>query len=196
MLSHSIEQITWVEKEKRAYSHALKKNVNFKFLRFNLSDDYNFEMNDNDVADQLRLVYRLMRFQQNMKWWWALWLWGIEVSLVNAFMMYRQFHELKGSPMKYDHYHFHEACGLAYVEPETMWPSRHSNSKTKVNTPPPPPSKKAKHTTEISSRSPKITTAALCPDTGSLKSRLDLTHSHLPVLVQGKQGNPICQLHW
>ena len=36
-------------------------------------------MNDNDVADQLCLVYRIMRFQRNIKWWWALFLWGYEV---------------------------------------------------------------------------------------------------------------------
>ncbi len=69
MLSHSIEKVTWIEKQKKVYSVALKKSINFKFLRFNLSDDYNFEMNDTAVADQLRFVYRMMRFQRNMKWW-------------------------------------------------------------------------------------------------------------------------------
>jgi len=33
--------------------------VDFTFLRWNRSHEYNIEMNDNDVADQLQLVYRL-----------------------------------------------------------------------------------------------------------------------------------------
>ncbi len=132
MLSHSISEITWVEREKRAYSHLLNMVVAFKFLHFNLSDDYNFEMNDNDVADQLRLVYQLMRFQRNMKWWWALWLWGIEDSVVNLYMMYQHYHEFCELEMKYDHYSFQEACGYAYIDPTSMWPTRQATTARKT----------------------------------------------------------------
>lgn len=82
MLSHSTKRVGWVETEKKVYSSLLKRNVPFKFLRFNLSDEYNYEMNDNDIADQLRLQYRMQRLQRNQKWWWALWLWGVEVTLI------------------------------------------------------------------------------------------------------------------
>jgi hypothetical protein len=53
MISHSCESVTWVPIEKKVWSSALKKMVDFSFLRWNLSDDYNYEMNDNDVTDQL-----------------------------------------------------------------------------------------------------------------------------------------------
>ena len=76
MISHVILEVTWVTHEKRIFSPELKKEVPFKFLQCNLSHDYNFEMNDNTVADQLWLVYRIQRFQHNLKWWWVLWLWG------------------------------------------------------------------------------------------------------------------------
>ena len=56
--------------------------VNLNFLRFNMSNEYNFEVNDNDVVDQYILVYRMHRFQLNQKWWWALWLWAMELLLV------------------------------------------------------------------------------------------------------------------
>ena len=56
--------------------------VNLNFLRFNMSNEYNFEVNDNDVVDQYILVYRMQRFQLNQKWWWALWLWAMELLLV------------------------------------------------------------------------------------------------------------------
>ncbi len=72
MISHSIERLTWVECTKRIWSSALKKSILFTFLCWNLSHDYNHEMNDNDVANQLHLVYNMMRFQRNKKWWWAL----------------------------------------------------------------------------------------------------------------------------
>ncbi len=67
MISHSCESITWMTITKKVWSTALKTNIDFSFLWWNLLDDYNFEMNDNDVADQLRLVYWIMRFQRNIK---------------------------------------------------------------------------------------------------------------------------------
>ena len=72
MISHSVEEVTWIEHTKQVWSSVLRRNVDFKFLWWALSDDYNYEMNDNDVADQLRLVYRIMHLQRNNKWWWAL----------------------------------------------------------------------------------------------------------------------------
>ncbi len=41
----------------------------------------------------------------------------MEVSMVNAYIMYRWFHELKKLPMMYDYYGFQEAIGIAFIEP-------------------------------------------------------------------------------
>ena len=111
MLSHSIEEVTWIEKVRKVWSRMFGCPMPYKFLRWILSDDYNFEMNDNDIADQLRLVYRLQRMHRNQKWWWALWMWAMEVSLVNAYMMYRLYCELKGVGQEYDHHEFNETPG-------------------------------------------------------------------------------------
>lgn len=62
MVSHSAEEITWKVKTKKVWSASLKKEVDFKFLRFSLSHIYNYEMNDNDIADQLRLGYRISAY--------------------------------------------------------------------------------------------------------------------------------------
>ena len=51
MVSHSIGTVTWLEKEKLLWSTSAMKNVVYQFLRCNVPDDYNFEMNDNGVAD-------------------------------------------------------------------------------------------------------------------------------------------------
>jgi hypothetical protein len=69
MISSKCDKVSWEPVTKKVWSSNLKANVNFTFLRWSLSHSYNYEMNDNDVADQLRLVYRIMRFQRNNKWW-------------------------------------------------------------------------------------------------------------------------------
>jgi hypothetical protein len=82
MISHNCKSIGWTPIKKKLWSLAMKQNVDHTFLWGSLSNQYNFEMNNNDIADQLRLVYRIMRFQRNSKWWWAHFLWGYEVSMV------------------------------------------------------------------------------------------------------------------
>jgi len=52
MVSHSIPKVTWVEKEKLLQGTSKMKNVVYKFLHCNVLDNYNFEMNNNNVVDQ------------------------------------------------------------------------------------------------------------------------------------------------
>ena len=82
MISSKCDEVWWIPVAKKVWSSNLKQNVDFTFLRWSLSHGYYFEMNDNDIADQLRFVYRIMCFRRNTKWWWALFLWGYEVSMV------------------------------------------------------------------------------------------------------------------
>jgi len=196
MLTHSATEVTWVEHVKRVYSYMQRKVVDFIFLRWSLSHEYNFEMNDNDVVDQLRLLYRLQRLQRNQKWWWALWMWALEVSMVNAYMMLRRYCELKGVGMPYSHHEFNEKIGYALLNPGTEWPKRNgkqppemlSANKRKrispVSTPQLTPTKKA--------RAPKLNRDALSPNKGRLKVRLDKSMQHLPVPTDGKG---VFQLH-
>jgi hypothetical protein len=78
-------------------------------------------MNDNDIADQLRLVYWIMCFQRNNKWWWVLFLWGYEVSMVNSYVSMKRYCELKGVPVLWSHHDWNEAIGYAHLDPE-YWP--------------------------------------------------------------------------
>ena len=91
MMSHSAEEVTKSKHKKLVCSHLLKQKYPYKFLRLNLSHEYNFDMNNNDIADQLQLVYHIMRFQSNQKWWWYLWLWGVEVTVVNSYKIMTQY---------------------------------------------------------------------------------------------------------
>ena len=185
MISHSCESITWVPVTKKVWSSTLKKNVDFAFLRWNLSNDYNFEMNDNDIADQLRLVYRFMRFQRNNKWWWALFLWGYEVSMVNSYVSYKRYCELKGVPVQWSHHDWNEAIGYAHLDPDEDWPTKKS--------PPETPTSSAASASK--KRAPKIDSKALSPTRGRMKVRLDTNVNHMPVVPRGPPRANVCQLH-
>ena len=63
MLSNCIKEISWVLLSQRVFSANFGKRIDFQFLRWLLSHYYNHEMNDNDVANQLCLIYRMMRLQ-------------------------------------------------------------------------------------------------------------------------------------
>jgi len=126
MISHSCKSIGWVPVMKKVWSSTLHQTVDFSFLRWNLSDDYNYEMNDNDIADQLGLVYRTQRFQRNQNWWRALFIWGYEVSMVNLYICMKRYCELKGVPVLWTHHDWNEAIGYAHLDPEEDWPKRKS----------------------------------------------------------------------
>ena len=186
MISSKCDEVSWTPVTKKVWSSNLRQNVEFTFLRWSLSHGYNFEMNDNDIADQLRLVYRIMRFQRNNKWWWALLLWGYEVSMVNSYVMMKRYCEMKGVPVPWNHHDWNEAIGYAHLDPHEYWPRRKSPPGTTAEgsaaaastTRQPKLNKKGK---PILPRGPRVDSSALSPTRGSLKCRLDHdTRIHMP----------------
>lgn len=147
-------------------------------------------MNDNDIADQLRLQYRMQRLQRNQKWWWALWLWGFEVLLVNSYRMYKRYCELCRLKIEYSHHDWREKIGCALLNPDKEWPSRRNSNDNNVS------AKRSRSTSPVppSSKKPKFTNNSLCRD-GSLNCRLDKSFDHMPVVPPGKKDNWVCQLH-
>ena len=59
LLSIVSESVCWLEKKRKVWSTAHKDNRLIGFLRLNMIDDYNNNMNITDIADQLRNVYRM-----------------------------------------------------------------------------------------------------------------------------------------
>ncbi len=150
-------------------------------MHFRISHIHNFEMNDNDIADQFQLQYPLMRFCCNIKWQWALWFWGFEVSLVNTFMLYCWYHK------------------ELHIRPNTTTKkklrcvSRHTLIQWIIG----------QHATILWIFSPKeerqqcihLTSNSICHVYGMLKCHCDIILSHFPQPSQ-KEKNPIqCQLH-
>jgi hypothetical protein len=89
------------------------------FLRPEVTGMYNNGMNNVDIADQLRGTYRLDRWMRKRKWWWSIWMWGLQVLLVNAFVLYRTAHHLIWKTEKkliLSHYEFREAIVKSWID--------------------------------------------------------------------------------
>ena len=128
----------------------------------------------------------MMRFTCNTKWWWALWLWGFEVSLVNSYLLYKNFCDENGWERDYNHYDFIEAVSKAWIDPINYWPTR--NCLHLKHTVPTRTVKKRKQCVAINDKT-------ICPSTRSLRCRRDATLQHFPTPVKKKKNPTQCQLH-
>ena len=84
-LSMSAENIKWVEKKREVYDRSIGRMTTMKFLRLNVNDEYNYGMGGVDIADQIRGSYRFDHWLRNYKWWHAIFWWGFQVLMVNAY---------------------------------------------------------------------------------------------------------------
>ncbi len=51
-------------------------------------------MNNVDQADQLRGTYRFDHWMKKRKWWWVIWMWGVQLLLVYSYVLYKTAHLL------------------------------------------------------------------------------------------------------
>ena len=182
------------------------------FLCPNFVNQYNHDMNSVDQADYLRKSYQMGQGLRNRKWWWSIFMWAFDVSLVNAYLCYKSWHEMHGrKPMS--HYRFREQVALAWLDSDVHWPTRYSKrprthkkkpSEAIIN------SRSSKSVSSLSScqtrstrtkdnSAPKrkscrsLNQAAL--DKGCFDSRLILNDekTHLPVVPSS--GHSDCQIH-
>jgi len=214
-LSSTISEIQWNTVTKKVFSKNLDKKVLVPFLRPNFVDEYNYDMNSVDRADQLRTNYNVGSGLKQRKWWCSVFLWGLDVAIVNPYLLYKAWYDMHGlKPMS--HYHFREKIALAWLDEAKYWPTRYSrrprsNTTTKNNT---VSSKLAKtlqssvssarvtrsiaSSTLSSSTSTSITCKTLNKNSianGSFDKRLVLSdeYTHLPAPAMSKHSE--CQLH-
>lgn len=116
------ECIKWVIKQKKVYSIRLQELVTISFLRLNILDEYNFNMGSVDIADQLRNYYRIDKCVRNWKWWWSVFMWGLGMMMVNAYVLYTKFMESQGITQPLSHYEFRQSIALAMLDPATFDP--------------------------------------------------------------------------
>jgi hypothetical protein len=92
--------IEWVLKTKKVWNERKQRMENLRFLRLNVNDDYNKDMNAVDIADQLRNNYRFDHWLRNFKWWWSIFLWVFGVLLVNPYIVYTSVCDANGVPVR------------------------------------------------------------------------------------------------
>ena len=79
--------LKWVEKVKWVYNKNEAKNVGMRFLWCEVNDDYNNGMNGIDIADQFWGMSHIDQWMRKWRWWWAIWIWGVQLLLVNAYIL-------------------------------------------------------------------------------------------------------------
>lgn len=216
-MSMAAENLNWKVKERKVYDVTKKKEVKMKFLRTEIQDNYNNNMNSVDIADQLRGSYSFQRFTRNRKWWWSYWMWGMGVIIVNAYRLYVTAHRHIYKTQKkqiMDQYSFRKNVCEHWVCPWMRLKSPLTQSSTTTTT-----TRKRKsqydgnyeeedESTTFSSRTrsenkkhahkltkaTRISDNTLHPTTGDLKCRLDTSLSHLPS-PDISEGKLKCALH-
>ena len=55
---------------------------------------------------------------RKQKWWWAIWMWGVQLLLVNAYILYKMTHLImwkKDKKSLMSHYDFRHQIALAWL---------------------------------------------------------------------------------
>jgi hypothetical protein len=71
-----------VEKVKVVSDKNTEKYIPMRCLLCKVNDDSKKGMNGVDIADQLCGSYQIGRWMYKQKWWWAIWMWGVQLLLV------------------------------------------------------------------------------------------------------------------
>ena len=109
--------IKWVQCTKHVYCVETEQVKEVKLLCLNINDNYNHDMGNVDMADQLRNYYRFDHWMRKPKWWWSLFFWAFSVLLVNAYVCYHHYTISIGKcPMS--HYDFCKSIALAWLDPK------------------------------------------------------------------------------
>ena len=119
----SREELKWVVCEKDMYNVDTGTKGPLQFLLMCYINDYNHQMGDVDVADQLRNNNWFDHWLRNCKWWWSIMFWAIGVILVNAYIVYRRVNLEAGvnnSDLLLQH-NFRKQLVMTWISPNIYW---------------------------------------------------------------------------
>ena len=122
-LSMACRELKWIVCEKSVYNVDTGAKELLKFLRMSNINDYNNQMGDVDIADQLRNNYRFDHWLRNRKWWWSIMMWGLGVCLVNAYIVYLKVNMAAGKKKGelLSQHDFRQQVAMAWISPEVYW---------------------------------------------------------------------------
>ena len=93
-LSTACTSLLWKEKTKKIFDKDAGIKILLIFLCPQVMDEYNYGMSNVDQIDQHKSSYRFDHWMQRHKWWWLIWMWEVQVLLVNAYVLYNSAHLL------------------------------------------------------------------------------------------------------
>jgi len=215
-MSMAAELIQWVRKQRLVFNPDTGSMETMRFLRLNINNDYNFGMGGVDIADQLRNYYRMDHWLRMTKWWWSIFLWGMGVQMVNAYILYVEHCTIYGLDKKeiLSQFEFRKKIALAMIAP-TKYHPRYANNdspvaaaafstdyKRKRKSPPSSADSDGQRQTRLQAaaalsfgptKAPRVNDQSLAVG-GALEHRLNCTNlRHLPTAPTGKKIK--CQLH-
>lgn len=202
-LSTAAKEIKWLTKDRQVHDYTIDDRVSMLFLRTNMQEMYNYGMNKIDLGDQYRGQYKMDYWKRQSKWWMALWLFGLQICVVNAYVAYTamctHLYKMEKKEML-THYEFQKYLALALIDPDGWGPHSENWRRTVV--------KKGRGTAYTNEYQPvarevqkpkaeRINETTLEPITGKLRNRIVYggpnNIRHLPVVCDQKE--PICALH-
>ena len=206
MMSTALKDIQWIKILKKIWSTQYMRYAKVPFYRLNIVNEYNCKMGQVDIGDQLRGSYRYDHWLRKRKWWWALWMWLIQMLETNAYILYCMFHRVHGYEPPLSHYQFLYQGALAWLEPSKYFPKKpirsdlSQGSSSWASSVTHRPQKRAMRSItfcpEVTpSKNIKFTDATLCPHTGDLRRRLSHQLPHWPLPIVDMKTIPRCQLH-
>ena len=89
MLTNAAENVEFVTKKRKIFDKSTNTMKDAPFYRLNVINDYNNNMNNVDIADQLRGTYWFDRWMRKTKWWWSMFFWGFQMLLTNLYVTYK-----------------------------------------------------------------------------------------------------------
>ena len=119
-ISSICDSIKWIDKNRKVWNEAKQEFSNMNFLRLNVNNDYNNDMNAVDIADQLRNNYRFDHWLRNFKWWWSIFMWAFGVLIVNSYVVYNSVCDATGllKKQRYSQYQFRLAIARMWIDLE------------------------------------------------------------------------------
>ena len=191
-LSMAADKLVWDRNERSVYDKAQRRVVKMPFYRTSIQNFYNHHMNSVDVADQLRGSYNFQHWMRNRKWWWALFMWGFGVLLVNAYILYKTAHLYIWCQKKEDilsQYEFRKEVALSWINvnaksneenPAGSRGKRSAPSVVVTESVETRGSKRQRQQTKKSKKAPRVNDKTLHPIDGALRCRLNTNIHHLP----------------
>lgn len=125
LLSTAATEIKWITKDRKVYDYSIEDCVPMQYVCTDMQEMYNYGMNKVDLSDQYRSQYRMDHWKRQSKWLMALWLFGFQVCVVNAFVAYRtictHLYNMDTQELR-THYEFQKYLSLALIDPDGWGP--------------------------------------------------------------------------